>query len=335
MARWLGSVRAHRVPGRDGTDRLVATHLHGSRDELLAPGGPVERAEPDVLVDSFFGGPDAGATAAKAQALLQCASRAGVQRVVAISSTDVYRYCIEAGLNGGYGLALLPSDPLPLREDSPLRDPHPAQDAHDNVPMERALREADFDGSVTVLRPGMIYGRFTHTREAGLVAAAKAGERRLELPARGAQFFARVSVDRVGLAVHAATRRSEPGVWACNVTDPYGWTYAGLAAEIGRILDWRWEPVEVPFDPTAEPSHPFAVASPCVFDDRRLRETLGVDGPDPRAALEAVVRWLWEALPVRRRVGPPAAASERGDDPHRRPLLPLTSSRLEAAEWPA
>jgi hypothetical protein len=68
------------------------------------------------LIDSFYAGPDPGATAAKATELLAFAGRNGIGQVVAISSTDVYRYCIEAGLNGGYGLTLLPSDPLPLTE---------------------------------------------------------------------------------------------------------------------------------------------------------------------------------------------------------------------------
>jgi nucleoside-diphosphate-sugar epimerase len=277
----------------EGPHDLVATHLHGSHDELLAPDGPIARVQPDVLVDSFFGGPTKGATAAKAEALTQFATRHDVERLVAISSTDVYRYCIEAGLNGGYGLRLLPSDPLPLTEDSPVRPPDPNQDQHDNVRMEQALRESGFEGAITILRLGMVYGRFSHTREAGLVAKVKAGERRLELPARGAQFFARVSVDRVGRAVHAAARRDEPGIFTCNVVDPYGWTYAGLAAEIGRILAWDWDPVDVPFDPTTDPAHPFALASPCIFDDRRLRDILNVSEPDPRAALEDLVHWLF------------------------------------------
>jgi nucleoside-diphosphate-sugar epimerase len=284
----------------EGPLDLDATHLHGSHEELLAPGGPVERVRPDALIDSFFGGPDRGATAAKAERLLDCARRSGARRVVAISSTDVYRYCIEAGLNGGYGLTMLPSDPLPLTEESALRDADPVQIDHDNVRMEGALRGAAFDGSVTILRLGMVYGKFLHTREAELVAKVKAGERRLELPARGAQFFARVSLERVARAVHAATRRCDAGVFACNVVDPYGWTYAGLAAEIGRLLDWQWDPVEVSFDPAAQPpAHPFALASPCIFDDRRLRETLDVppDAPDPRAALDDLVRWLWQNLP--------------------------------------
>ena len=31
-------------------------HLHGSREELLAPGGPVEGWRPDAVVDTFPGG---------------------------------------------------------------------------------------------------------------------------------------------------------------------------------------------------------------------------------------------------------------------------------------
>ncbi len=31
-------------------------HLHGSRDELLAPGGAVERFAPEAIVDTFAGG---------------------------------------------------------------------------------------------------------------------------------------------------------------------------------------------------------------------------------------------------------------------------------------
>ena len=282
----------------EGPPDLLATHLHGSRDELLAPGGLVERVKPDVLVDSFFGGPTPGATAVKANELVRFAARNEVARLVAISSTDVYRYCAEAGLDGGYGLTLLPSDPLPLTEDSPLRGPNPTRDNHDNVRMEQALREQTFAGSITTLRLGMVYGKFAHTREAGLVAKVKAGERRLELPARGAQFFARVSVDRVGRAVHASTRRNEPGIFTCNVVDPYGWTYAGLAAQIGRILNWTWDPIDVHFDLSTGAAHPFALASPCIFDDRRLRDDLQVNEPDPRWALEDLAQWLFEHLPA-------------------------------------
>src|SRR4051794_33534267 len=137
-------------------------HLHGARDELLAPDGPVERWRPDALVDTFAG----RAGAQKARALAGCATRAGAGHVIAISSVDVYAHCVEAGLGDGGGAVALPSEPVPLREDvSALRDrPYPgAHRGHDNVAMEAGLREA-FEAKLTALRPGSIYGPHPDTR---------------------------------------------------------------------------------------------------------------------------------------------------------------------------
>src|SRR3954470_13175682 len=142
-------------PAGDGL--AGAEHLHGSRAELLAPGGPVERWRPDALVDTFAG----GANAEKASMLLG----RGAAHIVAISSLDVYHHCVEAGLGDGSGAVALPSEPVPLREDvSALRtEPYPgAHEGHDNVAMEAALR--GFSGRVTALRPGTIYGPHPDTR---------------------------------------------------------------------------------------------------------------------------------------------------------------------------
>jgi nucleoside-diphosphate-sugar epimerase len=111
-------------------------HLHGSRDELLAPGGPVERWRPEVLIDTFAG----GATAAKAAELSALAGRTAAGQLVAVSSMDVYRHCANAAVDG-HEPAELPCDTLPLTEDSPLRtEASPVTGAsHDNAAMERAL----------------------------------------------------------------------------------------------------------------------------------------------------------------------------------------------------
>ncbi|HEX9436558.1 MAG TPA: hypothetical protein VGA16_05285, partial [Candidatus Limnocylindria bacterium] len=103
--------------------------------------------------------------------------------------------------------------------------------------------------------------------------------------------FARAALGRVGRAVVAAIDRAPNGFWPVNVVDPYGWTYAGLVGEIGRILDWKWEPVAVRWE---EADHPFKVQSPFICSDARLREVLGVTMPDPRDALAETVRWLWD-----------------------------------------
>jgi nucleoside-diphosphate-sugar epimerase len=262
-------------------------HLHGDRAGLLAPGGLVERWAPDVVVDTFAG----GATGAKGKAAAACAARCGAP-IVAVSSIDVYQHAVHAGIGDWSGIVPLPPQPFPIAEDAPLREgPYPGGSvAHDNVAMEAAVRTA---GRVTVLRPGAIYGPFAETRERYFVDLVRRGIRELSLPGRGQQFFHRVAVERVARAIVAAVERESSGFWACNVVDPYDWTFAGLAGEVGRLLDWPWEPVEVP---VLEIDHPWAAAHPIIASDRRLREVLGVgdDEPDPRTALAETVAWLWE-----------------------------------------
>jgi nucleoside-diphosphate-sugar epimerase len=268
-------------------------HLHGSRSELLADGGPVEQWRPDALVDTFAG----GASAAKAAELVACAERAGAGHLVAISSLDVYRHCVEAGLGDGSGAVALPAESLPLREDvSALRSaPYPGAHAgHDNAAMEAELRAfagRGFAGRVTALRPGTIYGPHPDTREEFIVAKVRRGERRLELPDGGVQLFHRVAVERVGRAVVAALDRAPSGFWVCNVVDPSDREYASLAGAIGRLLSWEWEPVRMPYE---DSEHPWHVSHPVVASDERLRLVLGVVEPDPDAALEECVRWLAE-----------------------------------------
>lgn len=272
---------AHEHPGVSDLE-----HLHGPRGELLAAGGPVERWRPDVVVDTFAG----GATAAKAREVRALSARAGA-RLVVVSSMDVYQHCVDAGLADGSAAKLLPDTAIPLGEDAPLRiRPYPGGSAaHDNVAAEAELHGC---AAVTVLRPGAIYGPFAASREAHLVAMIRAGTRRLELPAGGTQVWHRVALERVGRAVAAACERRVDGFWACNVVDPVDFDYAGLAAAVGRLLGWVWEPVEVPFAAT---DHPWQVRHPVLCSDRRLREVLGVEGPDPGDALADCVRWLWDA----------------------------------------
>jgi nucleoside-diphosphate-sugar epimerase len=268
-------------------DRLQdIEHLHGPRDELLASRGLVERWRPEAIVDTFAG----GATAEKARALAACAQRAGARHIVAISSMDVYQHCVDAGLADGSAAVALPVDPIPLHETGRLRHgPYPGGGPeHDNVAMEAALEGA---GRVTALRPGAIYGPHPETREWFLVDRVARGIRRLELPDGGVQVWHRVAVERVGRAIVAALNRAPNEFWACNVVDPYDWDYAGLAGEIGRLLDWCWEPVRAAFSDT---DHPWQVTHPVLCSDERLRRVLGVTEPDPMEALAQTIRWLWD-----------------------------------------
>jgi nucleoside-diphosphate-sugar epimerase len=266
---------------------VVADHLHGEREELLAPGGPAERWRPDAIVDTFAG----GATAAKAQQLRALAQRAGAGRLVAISSMDVYRHCADAGVDENPP-AELARDPLPLAEDSPRRTgPSPGSGVrHDNVAMEDALPD---DRAVVILRPGAIYGPFDHPyvlREWYLVGRVARGERELDLPDGGTQLFHRVAIERVGRAVAAALERAPDGVWACNVADPTDFTFGGLARLVAERFDWEWQLQPMGWDRS---DHPWNVRQPVFTDTTRLRETLGVTRPDPVEATLAQLDWLW------------------------------------------
>jgi nucleoside-diphosphate-sugar epimerase len=270
-------------------------HLHGTRNELFATGGPVQQWRPDVLVDTFAG----GATRTKAEELKLLADAAGARQLIVVSSVDVYQYCVDAGFYDGSGFTALPSGPLPIPETAPLRDgPCPGgSDAHDNVAMEAALHDT---GRVTALRPGSIYGPHPDVREWTLVRRVIAGDRRLALPDGGHQILHRVAVERVGRSIVAAIEHAPHHFWACNVVDPYDWTYAGLAREIGRLLDWEWTPEHVAF---SDVDHPWQAGHPVLASDRRLRETLRIpdDQPDPADALAETVSWLWHNQPAESR----------------------------------
>jgi len=275
--------------GAHEVDDLPAEHLHASREELLAPDGPVDAARPDVLVDPFTG----GASVAKADELAATAGRTGA-RIVAISSCDVYQALVDAGLGDGSERTLLPTTPIPIPEDAPRRTrPYPnARPGHDNAAMERALEAHAPQINAAILRPGAIYGpRDGTAREWPLIRRALAGHKHLLLPDRGVQVFHRVAVGRVSRAIAAAAERAPAGVWHCNVVDPYDWTYAGLAAEIGRLLDHEWEPEAVGFD---DAGHPYRLSTPILMSDRRLRDVLEVVEPDPREALAETVAWFRE-----------------------------------------
>ncbi len=274
----------------------VVVHCLGDREDLLAEGGPVERFGPEVIIDTFGG----GATAAKGEQLVDAAARCGAERLVVVSSCDVYQAYVDAGLGDGSGRKLLPPTPLPIFESSPRRiEPYPgATSGHDNVAMEDAV--AEFLGTVVILRPGAIYGPGDYLcREWPLVRRALEKKKELKLPAGGVQVFHRVAVERVAHALVAAATARIPEVphpWACNVVDPYDWTYAGLAAEIGRLMDWEWEPKVASLQDLA---HPWQVMSPLLVSDARLREVLGIppDRPDPHDVLAETVRWYVENGP--------------------------------------
>jgi nucleoside-diphosphate-sugar epimerase len=273
----------HEPPGLSWVE-----HLHGTRAELLSPEGPAERWRPEVIIDTFPG----GATAAKAGEMGRLAERCEALQIVAVSSIDVYRHCVSAGVDGNEPTDL-PLDALPLPETAPKRaGPSPAGGRpHDNVAMEAALRGAP---RITVLRLGAIYGPHIHPhvmREWYLVGKVARGERDLPLPAGGTQLFHRVALDRVGRAIAAAVRSGPEGRWECNVADPRHLTFGALANLVATQLGWKWETRTVGWE---EGDHPWNVRHPIIADTTRLQQVLAVVDPDPLTATSEQVTWLWD-----------------------------------------
>lgn len=141
-------------------------HLHcpdldfGTRRELVNYLPALHKLAPEVVLDMI------PVTEAAVRAT-QNALRGVAQRLVVVSSMDVYRaYGVLIGKETGE------LDPLPITEESPLRsqlypyrgeqprsadDPRRWMDDYDKIPLERlALQDPDLPG--TVLRLPMVYG---------------------------------------------------------------------------------------------------------------------------------------------------------------------------------
>jgi nucleoside-diphosphate-sugar epimerase len=149
----------HRTAGTNPDKDVVA--IQGDRNHLADSVDRIQRFSPQVIVDLI---PTSGEQAAQ----LMSIARVVAQRVIAISSMDVYRaWGVVHGSEPG---AL---EPLPLTEDSPLRNNRLLYTAetlkwmqtifswlgerYDKIAVEEAvLNNPDIPG--TVLRLPMVYG---------------------------------------------------------------------------------------------------------------------------------------------------------------------------------
>lgn len=132
------------------------TEILGDRNTLDDSADTIRGFAPEVVIDMFL------ITLAHAEQLIEVL-RGVTQRIVAVSSADVYRnYGFIQRLEDGE------PDPLPLTEESPLRtsmypyrsmvkDSSDQLYYYDKIPIERAvLNSPDFEGVVT--RLPVVYG---------------------------------------------------------------------------------------------------------------------------------------------------------------------------------
>jgi nucleoside-diphosphate-sugar epimerase len=279
-------------------------HIHSSRAAIPVLHFPSSLSDPapDVVLHMFpVGEDDTRAAIARFVGV--------IQRIVAISSGDVYRaYGRLLGTEPG------PPEPLPLGEESPLREHHfpyrpsaagPADWSYhyDKILAERALLSGPIPP--TVLRLPAVYGpgdpyrrlrpyikRMLDSRPGILMSAAQAGWR-----------WSHGYVEEIGRAIASAVMDPRAAGRVYNLGEPSVPTMAERVARLGALMDWRGTIVVLPHNQL--PPHlraPFEPNQDLVMDTRRVRAELGFsESLSGDEGLERTIAW--------ERSNPP----ERGD----------------------
>jgi nucleoside-diphosphate-sugar epimerase len=272
-------------------------HILGDRQRLADFAGEFERLAPQVVLDMI---PFAEA---HAQALVSTFEGIA-QRVVAISSQDVYR---------AYGKLIHaepgPLEPLPLTEDAPLRqklypyrgeiprkpqDPRRWMDDYDKILVEHVVMGAPgLPG--TVLRLPMVYGprdpqhrlfnylkRMDDQRPAILLESGLAAWR-----------WTRGYVENVAAAIALAVADERAAGQIYNVGETETLSEAEWVKEIGRAAGWSGQVVVVSKERL--PTHLLTDTDTdqhLVVDTTRIRKELGYDEPVSRdEALRRTIAW--------------------------------------------
>jgi nucleoside-diphosphate-sugar epimerase len=302
VTSWLGRMRHDVALFHRGRTRIQlpdgVAEILGERRNLPTLAGEFHRFAPHVVLDMF------PMSEHDARAVME--TFGGVaQRVVAISSQDVYRaYGRLTGLEPG------PPERLPLTEDAPLRqqlypyrgdhprseaDPQRWLDDYDKILVERVVM-GDPRLPGTILRLPMVYGprdrqhrwfevlkRMDDHRPAILLGAGRAEWR-----------WTRGYVENVAAAIARAVVDERAAGRIYNVGEIEALPEARWVRELAAAAGWRGDVVIVPDDRV--PPHlatTMNTAQHLVVDTTRIRRELGYAEPVPRD--QALVRTVvWE-----------------------------------------
>lgn len=264
----------------------------GNRDALAEVLPKIERFGPEVILDVV------PYTERHARELVDALGGVA-QRVVALSSADVYR-----NYDGARGRPTAPPDPTPLSEDAPLREtrfpyrghglPQPWADDYDKIPVERVVLAAPGLAG-TVLRLPAVYGpgdkqhrlrpylgQMDDGRPTVLLAEEQAGWR-----------WTRGYVENVAAAIALAVTDSRAAGRVYNVGERSTPTEREWVEQIGAAAGWTGEVVAVPSEHLPEPLRtPFDPRYDLATDTSRIRDELGFAEPVGwREALRRTVAW--------------------------------------------
>ena len=284
--------------GRHSLDLPAVTQFTMSR-KRLADGAPELLAfSPEVVVDMIL------SSGRQAEVLLK-AFRGHAERVVAISSMDVYRACgVLHGSEPG------PLEPLPLTESAPLRTKlqtyPPAQVAmlqrvfgwldaeYDKIPVERViLGDPGLPG--TVLRLPMVYGPGDPLRRFyPVVKRIRDGRRTILFSDRFAHWRGTKGyVEDVARAIALAATEPQAAGRIYNVGEPETKSELEWAEQTARMMAWNGTFSLRPDDELpAYLRAPGNTAQHWIADTSRIREELGYrERVDRDVALARTVEW--------------------------------------------
>ena len=286
----------------DGVDEI-----QGDRNQLKTSTQEMKRFAPDVVIDLVI------SSGAQAEELMDI-FRGATQRVVMLSSIDVYRAVgILHGTEGG------PLQEVPLTEESELRlclHPYPAEslqllrkifawvtDDYDKIPAERVvMNDRKLPG--TVVRLPMVYGPGDPLRRFYPVVKRIAdGRRHIILPETLAAWRSpRGYVENVAAAIALVATDDRATGRIYNVCEEPSFSELDWAGKIANEMGWEGEFVVLPVERT--PRHllkPGNAAQHWTASSARIRRELGYLEP---VAIEEAIRQTiqWE------RANPPDAA---------------------------
>jgi nucleoside-diphosphate-sugar epimerase len=282
------------------------TEITMSREQLAEAAPELRAFSPEVVVDMIL------SSGRQAEVLLDV-FRGHAQRVVAVSSMDVYRACgVLHGSEPG------PLEPVPLTESSPLRTKlqtyPPAQvemlqrvfgwlDAeYDKIPVERLiLGDPALPG--TVLRLPMVYGPGDPLRRFfPVVKRVRDGRRTILFSDRFADWRGTKGyVEDVAHAIALAATEPRAAGRIYNVGEPDTLTELEWAELTARMMAWDGS-----FSLRPDDELPVYLRAPgntaqhWIADTSRIREELGFrERIDRDVAIARTVEWERQTDPVR------------------------------------
>jgi nucleoside-diphosphate-sugar epimerase len=279
--------------------------LHGDRNQLTASAAELNRFAPDVVVDLTL------SSARQAEELMKI-FRGATQRIVMLSSMDVYR---AVGIS--HGTETGPLQELPLTEESELRrtlHPYPPEnlqllrktfgwvtDDYDKIPAERVvMNDGELPG--TVLRLPMVYGPGDPLHRFYPVVKRIADQRRhIIFPETMAAWHSpRGYVENVAAAIALAATDDRAARRIYNVCEQPSFSELEWAGKIAAAMQWEGNFVVLPAERT--PPHLQKLgnaAQQWTASSARIRRELGYqDAVALEDAIRRTISWEVENPPT-------------------------------------